>query len=167
MLKELETIFSHFERELAVANKERDAMGSTRLGFCEITLLGQFSLLASDDKNLSKVNIRRTDDLDALLSGDQGTAWLFRKSVKECGLEFDDLSGEIWIPDNSTFIKIRENVTYRLLALDPLSALVSKAVKAPEKNKILIREALQAFGLVLEDRLREYNVDLNFFVKGK
>jgi len=29
-----------------------------------------------------------------------------------------------------------------VLALDPESALVSKAVKAPEKNKVLIREAL-------------------------
>lgn len=29
-----------------------------------------------------------------------------------------------------------------VLKLDPESALVSKAVKAPEKNKVLIREAL-------------------------
>jgi hypothetical protein len=57
MLTELKKILTDFERDLMATNQEREDSGGIRLGFCEIKLLGQFSLLASRDKSLSQINI--------------------------------------------------------------------------------------------------------------
>jgi hypothetical protein len=165
MVKDLEELIAHFEKSVAAADKQRKEDGAVYLGFCEIKLLGQFSLLAFEDKNLAQINIRRTDDIDAQITGDANVGWLFRQSVKEYGLEFDDLSNEIWLPDDATFIPLKESPLFRISAVDPISAFISKAVKAPEKNKILIREALAVYGVILEKRLIEHGVDLNFFRK--
>lgn len=162
MNTELKQILDLFRAKVREWDKEAEQLGGRKLGFCEIRLLGQFSLLATQDLPKS-IQIRATLDVDAIFSGDHSTGLLFRDAVKECGFEFDDLSGEIWLPANATFNVIAEEELFKLSALDPLSAIVSKAVKAPEKNKVLVRQAIEAYGDRLMRQLQDYKVDLNFF----
>ena len=48
----------------------------------------------------------------------------------------------IWIPPGAKFEILFDLKNVVVKSIDPESALVSKAVKAPEKNKQLIREAI-------------------------
>jgi hypothetical protein len=57
------------------------------------------------------------------------------------GLLYDEDSPLIWIPPGSTFNSIFDLMHVTVRAIDPESALVSKAIKAPAKNLQLIREA--------------------------
>ena len=46
---------------------------------------------------------------------------------------------------------------------DPISVLVSKAIKAKEKNRILIGYALRTFGGDLAKAIERYGGDLGYF----
>jgi len=76
---------------------------------------------------------------------------------------YDELSAEVWIPDEAEFITYYDSDDLSVCYLDPLSALTSKAVKAKEKNRPLIVKALKYYGKRLADKIREYG-DLDFFV---
>lgn len=77
----------------------------------------------------------------------------------------DDLSKEIWLPDNAHFNQVYDGQKLQVLALDPVSALVSKAVKAPSKNYSLIKRGLEIFGDALVKELEFYNISKDKFLK--
>jgi len=62
--------------------------------------------------------------------------------LKKYGLIYDGDSKLIWIPPGAKFEILFDLKNVVVKSIDPESALVSKAVKAPEKNKQLIREAI-------------------------
>lgn len=78
-------------------------------------------------------------------------------------MELDDLSTEIWIPPDATFNNYYQSAVLIVSYLDSVSALTSKAVKAKEKNLILIREALDAYGEKLSSNISKYGGDIEFF----
>ncbi len=93
----------------------------------------------------------QTADLDALLKMDHAVKEEFKKILRAEGLIYDEDSPLIWIPKDAKIRKVIDVGSITIKAIDAESALVSKAVKAPEKNKQLIREAIasEAFpGLV-------------------
>jgi len=82
------------------------------------------------------------------------------------GLVFDDDSRLIWIPPESKFETFCDLRFVRVKLLDAESALVSKAVKAPKKNKLLVVEAIASekfSGLV--ERIKKNGGDLNYFLE--
>jgi hypothetical protein len=89
-----------------------------------------------------------------------------RSILKSKGLVYDELSKEIWLPDNAIFIPYYSSENLTVSYLDPISALTSKAIKAREKNRFLIRRALEVFGKALTQEITRYGGDLNYFRNG-
>ena len=105
--------------------------------------MGQMSLLTNRTIS-AQIKLIGTVDVDASIDGGP-YSWVgkkFAQILAAKGLELDKYADEIWLPKNATFQKVFSGKILTCLRLDPLDALVSKAVKAPEKNRILIRQAL-------------------------
>lgn len=161
----LRSVFSQLDERIQKLNEQRRKNGELGLGKSEIRLLGQMSLL-SDRKVAAVLTLAQTADLDAQLKMDGVVKREFLQILSEHHLEYDEDSTKVWLPKGHRFIEQFSFDHLGVSALDPESALVSKAVKAPEKNKQLIREAIASGefpGLV--DRLVKEKVDLAFFAE--
>jgi hypothetical protein len=88
------------------------------------------------------LSLVQTNDLDALLKMEYVVKVEFKKLLNEVGLIYDEDSYLIWVPPGARFDPLFDFETVEVHIIDAESALVSKAVKAPEKNKQLIREAI-------------------------
>ena len=103
------------ELEKAIED-ELKSYGNDEVSFTktEIKILGQFALLLDEEasKNLSLV---ATMDLDALLDGEWFVQKKLRDSLKSKGLEYDELSGEIWIPEEAKYITFHDSKYLRLV----------------------------------------------------
>lgn len=128
----------------------------------EIQIIGQMSLLMNEEV-ASRIHLVRTNDVDALLKGKWGETKVFRDVLKSKGLEFDELSREVWFPEDAQFIEYYDSPYVKVSYLDPISALTSKAIKAKEKNKGLITDALKIYGDRLAARITSYGGDISFF----
>lgn len=144
--------------------EELDSYDDKDISFAktEIKILGQFALLLDEEasKNLPLV---ATMDVDALLKGEWFVQKTLRDSLKAKGLEYDELSGEIWIPKGEEFITYYDSEYLKLSYLDPISTLTSKAIKAKEKNRPLLKEALAYYGDKLSNRIKNHGGDLEYF----
>lgn len=139
--KQFEEIFHKLDEKIRVLNLEIRNEGLTSYKKVEITLLGQVSLLVNSDVSIA-LTLTQTADLDALLKAEHKVKVEFKKILEEYGYVYDEDSPYIWIPPQAHFKALFDFKYVLVKVLDAESALVSKAVKAPEKNKILIREAL-------------------------
>jgi len=144
-----------YEKRIDQINAERQIEGLPFLPALGVRVLGQMSLWL-DARASSSLHLVRTNDLDALLEGDWLCKLEFKRILEIHGLVYDELSSEIWIPPGSTFRLFYESHHIKCEYLDPLSTLLSKALKAPDKNSTLIREALQIYGPELEMLLRNH-----------
>ena len=146
----LKRVFVELNTRIRRINRQRRGEGLSETRPCEVTLLGQMSLLV-DPRASEALSLAQTADLDALLKMDHAVKEEFKKILRAEGLIYDEDSPLIWIPKDAKIRKVIDVGSITIKAIDAESALVSKAVKAPEKNKQLIREAIasEAFpGLV-------------------
>jgi predicted nucleic acid-binding protein len=165
-MKIIDQIIEELESLLDSANKQRENMGTPPFKKAEITILGQFSLLM--DKSASTLlPLAATADLDALVTGDSIARTLLQSIIKTKALVLDDLSGEIWIPKEAKFIEYYESPLLKVKYLDPISALVSKAIKAKEKNRILVAEALKHYGDSLKDKIIANGGNIEYFTSNQ
>lgn len=162
MVSILKTLVERLELKLSEQELQSEALGSPSLSRGEVILLGQFSLFCQPAA-AEVLNLIATRDIDALVKATGGFQSQFRTVVNELGFEYDELSSEVWIPEGATYSLLYQGTRFTIQALDPISVLVSKAVKAKEKNRILIREAIDVYGDRLISSLKKYNVDLSFF----
>jgi hypothetical protein len=132
----------------------------------EVQVLGQTSLLM-DNVIPSKISLTRTNDLDALVKGRSLELVIFRKVLKSNGLVLDELSSDIWIPKGASFVPYYDSSAVKVSYLDPISALVSKAVKAKEKNRVLISDALVVLGESLASKIRSNGGDIGYFTESQ
>lgn len=162
-------IFKELNRRIEAENQEREDSGAIKLLPVEIQILGQMSLLANEMAAKFLV-LQHTGDLDALIKSSQHFALhvLKKELLPKFGLVFDDDSEKIWIPPQSRFEKFCDFQFVRVKLLDPESALVSKAIKAPKKNKLLIVEAIASgqFSTLVE-RIEIHGGNLKFFLEGE
>ena len=154
---QLEKIFRRLDEAIEVENQSRradDFEASELVGLTEIRIMGQMSLLTNDAVT-AHIRLFATQDVDAVISGGRH-GWVakkFSKLLEADGLELDDYADEIWLPDlaprfgsqiwlpeGATFTQVFSGAYLTCLRLNHLDALVSKAVKAPAKNRILIRQ---------------------------
>lgn len=154
MSKILIDIISSLERLIETTNFERSKDNLPGIQKIEIKILGQFSLIA-DPEASAKLPLVATRDFDALVKGDWNARTLLKIALAEFSLEYDDLSKEIWLPDEAKFIEIHDTNTLKVSYLRPLDALTSKAVKAPEKNRNLILKSLEVYP-ELKIRIQKY-----------
>ncbi len=130
----------------------------------KVQLLGQISLL-SHDKVAATLSLAQTGDVDAFLTMDHVVKEELKKALRAQGLVYDEDSYLIWVPPGSRFEEFLNLENLFVESIDPESALVSKAVKAPEKNKILIRQAIASDAFPkLVDRILENGGRLEDFV---
>lgn len=133
--------FEELDKRIRDINTARREEGSSTLAAAEIRLLGQLSLWVNEEVRAT-LALAATADVDALLVMDAVIKQEFRTILARRGLVYDDDSHLVWLAPGSHFARIFHSARLTVLALDPESALVSKAVKAPQKNRFLVREAI-------------------------
>ncbi len=138
---QLENLFKQLDRKVEEINFHRRAEGILPVSKSSIQLLGQVSLLANE-KISAVLTLATTGDLDAFLRMDESVKAEFKMELNKMGWIYDEDSYLIWVPPGAFFTKIFDLTHILVESIDPESALVSKAVKAPEKNKLLIRESI-------------------------
>ncbi len=80
-------------------------------------------------------------------------------------MTLDPLGNEVWMPDETKFVEKFVGSYVRVLVALPEYILLSKALKAPVKNKKLIRDYL-ALGpsQIFLDLANKYEIDLEQFL---
>ena len=159
----LEALFASLDGRIRALNIERGNSGALKISRTEIRLLGQMSLLAND-KVAATLPLAQTADVDAILLMDDVVKREFRELLAREGFVYDDDSHLVWIPPGGKFEPLFRFPLLEVTTLDPESALVSKAVKAPEKNPLLVRQAIAKdlfSGLV--ERIEKSGGNLEFF----
>lgn len=165
MEEQLVKILKKLDNWIERTNDEAFEEGFVFVPNCQITILGQMGLLI--DKEIAiQLSPVATADLDAWVKADHQIITQFKKLLDTEGLVLDELSNEIWLPEEyktESFFK-GERVT--CLKVKPLYLLVSKAIKAKEKNRILVKDAISVFREELVDLIVKYGGDPNYFIKG-
>lgn len=163
-MKKFNQILLRLEQEIETLNQVRVDNGGFRLPKAKITLLGQFSLIANP-KISALLNIPATIDVDAKIEADWAIKVAFKKILKSEGLEYDEDSELIWIPPKSTFELLHDSPLVECKSIGPIYGLLSKAIKAKEKNRILVRDAIALFGVEFVEMLIEHGGDPEYFLK--
>jgi hypothetical protein len=161
----LEALFKELDVRMEAINLERRNEGAMTVSRAEVKILGQMSLLANEKVSML-LTLAQTADMDALLIMDSVLKEELKQLLKKYGLVYDEDSYLIWIPNGAAFEALFDFKNVTVKVIDPESAVVSKAVKAPEKNKQLIREAIASGkfkGLV--DRIEKNGGNLEFFAE--
>ena len=141
VLEQLRKMFAELNSRVEEINRKRREEGGLGVPKASVRLLGQMSLL-SQEKVSAILSLAQTGDLDALLRMEDVVKNEFKTLLREQGLVYDEDSYLIWIPPGAVFEGLLEFDHVTVEAIDPESALVSKAVKDPRKNAVLIREAI-------------------------
>ncbi|MCB0393147.1 MAG: hypothetical protein KDD25_01230 [Bdellovibrionales bacterium] len=159
----LEKVFTDLDRRIEDENADRKDSGARLIAKAEIKVLGQTSLLAQPELTYELV-LAQTGDLDAQLRCDYFVKEELKKILPKHQLIYDEDSDLIYIPNGSQFNPFGSYRNLSVSVIDPESALVSKALKAPLKNKQLIRSALASGNFKsLASRIVKENGDLGFF----
>lgn len=162
----LQRIIAEYESEIG----KLEGIRSTGDGYetypqLSVTLLGQFSLIVQTEF-ASKVTLVATQDLDAWLKGNSVPRDIFKVAVLRHGLRYDEQSDLIWMPPNQSERRLLyESETIKVEAFDPLLVIVSKAIKAPEKNRQLVLEAIGIFKEELIEEIVRYGGDPEAFFR--
>ena len=143
-------------------NDERRHEGLLPFSKAKVRLLGQISLLVQESVALS---LTQTVDVDAELLMDHAIKAAFKALLRNEGYFYDEDSSLVWIPSNARFLPLWDLPNVSVEALDPESALVSKAVKAPRKNRQLLRQAIASNQFPsLADRIVKHGGKLEDFL---
>jgi hypothetical protein len=145
MRESFATFVKNLQQELTSAHEARLAEGAPPLATLHVTILGQ-TALRIHPHTAPLLNVIQTADLAALLSGDWTGKRILQRCLATIDLVYDEHSNEAWIPPEATFTELYRSDRLIIKALDPLWCLVSKAVKAPAKNRYLIQEAIAIYG---------------------
>lgn len=138
-------LFAELNGRIEGIDRERRSNGLLPVSKASVRLLGQVSLL-SNERASAMLSLAQTGDVDAFLVMDHVVKEALTSLLLERGLIYDEDSYLIWIPPGTKFELLFNYKHLIVESIDPESALVSKAVKAPEKNRQLIREAIASNG---------------------
>lgn len=145
MNKELERLLTRLRQRIHALNRDRLQDGLPPLARLTVKLLGQFALRVHPVAS-KQLHLTQTMDVDALVESDASGLSVLKEELYELGLQYDELSSEIWIPPGSAFEILVDEPEIEIAVLEPIAVLTSKALKAPEKNRALIIEGLAVFG---------------------
>lgn len=128
----------------------------------EMKIMGQMALLA-DEEISSRIELNTTFDVDAHIKASVQVSRILDQLLKENGLALDMLSDEIWMPPDTVWESLYNGSYVKILKARAIDVLVSKGVKAPTKNKRLIKEAVTIYGTELLKRIDDFGGDSSFF----
>ena len=165
MRKLIKKIFTELDQAVELENLQRLKDGTLAVPKSEVLLLGQMSLMVNDQVP-PILNLIQTADMDARLRMDSFTKTKLKDLLEENGLVYDEDSHLIWIPEKAKEIEVFKFRYIDVKLIDAESALVSKAIHAPEKNKQLIRQAIASGKFPdLINRIIENNGQLDYFLE--
>jgi hypothetical protein len=159
----LAQIFARLDQWISIENQAVNTEGFRPLPKSVFKVVGQAALM---EANL-EFSIAATVDVDILNNAKHEVVAKLNELLIAEGLELDPLSNEIWMPDETSYIDLyRGDWTHALLAETPY-IMVSKALKSPDKNKILLRNYVaHRPPKVFFDLCTKYAVNLQSIVKG-
>lgn len=105
---------------------------------CTIRVLGQAALL---EAGLS-LQLAATHDVDVIADYDDAVRVEFARLLAAEGRELDPVGAEAWMPRETRYTLLFSGKFVKLLLAEPEAVLVSKALKAPSKNRPLLTEYL-------------------------
>ena len=123
------------------------------------------SLMLNDSVG-SILNLIQTGDMDAKLRMDYFVKKTLLELLQANGLVYDEDSHLIWIPQNAKTIELFQFNNIEVKLIDAESALLSKAICAPQKNRQLIREAIASGKFPdLVERIIKNNGKVEYFLE--
>jgi hypothetical protein len=157
----LVAIVQQLDDWVATQNIEARAEGLLGQRRCRIRLLGQMALVEAE----APLHLVATNDVDAYTDCDHATQKELERLLVQVGKTLDPLGQKIWMPRETQYRRLFQGLFVTLEVADVDAVLVSKALKAPQKNRSLLTEYL-ARGpsprfLTLA---RKYKVDLEQFL---
>lgn len=162
MAVDLASLARMIERAISQLNDERQYEELAILKTARILLLGQYALMVHPVA--SKVlQLTMTRDVDALIDADWSQRMVIKRIIEEQGFVYDELSTEVWIPPHATYEVLHESSSLVIQVLNPIYVLTSKAIKAPQKNRFLIQQALAYYGRELADLIELHGGSLSLF----
>jgi hypothetical protein len=158
----LDGIFADLDEWLSHANKEASLGGTPPFRACAFRIVGQTALLQA---SLS-LSLAATADVDAYSDAEFVVTAKLNELLRVFGLQLDPTSDEIWMPGETRYIEFFKGDLVTAYRAEPVHVLVSKACKAPRKNRMLIREYIAG---TPEDEFfhlcQKYGVDLDDVMK--
>ncbi|OUR97376.1 hypothetical protein A9Q84_13710 [Halobacteriovorax marinus] len=165
MENDLIAIFKELDKWIEDMNEQSLTEGFNFNPNCSITILGQMGLLV-DEEIAIQLNPVATVDLDAWVKSESSITQELKSLLSKNGLILDELSNEIWLPEEYEVEDFYISDRITCLKVKPLYLLVSKAIKAKEKNRILVKEAIGIFKEELVDMIIKYGGDPSYFING-
>lgn len=146
---------------VAARNREAFEEGLPSIPLSTIKVLGQTALLESG----VALTLAATYDVDTYADYPHAVEKEFARLLGTVGRELDPVGHEVWMPPETRYIDFYRGRFVRVLLADPEAILLSKALKAPLKNRQLIVEylALGASDRFLE-LAKKYQLDLEQFL---
>ena len=161
----IEKIFTDLNQAVELENIQRLKDDTLRVPKSQILIFGQMSLMVNESV-APILNLAQTGDMDAILRMDFFAKKKLMNLLETNGLVYDEDSALSWIPENAKEVELFKFKNIEVKLVDPESALVSKAIHAPQKNKQLIRQAIASGKFPdLVDRIIENNGKLDFFLE--
>lgn len=146
---------------VAKENAEARAEGLPIYKPCFIRVVGQMSLLLAG----SPLVLAATKDVDVFANYEYAVETEFRRLLEARGLDLDRMANEIWMPSETQYVPLFEGVHVMLERADLESVLISKALKAPQKNHVVLLQYLARGASPRFLELAEkYDVDLEQFL---
>ena len=142
-------------------NIEARSEGLLALRPCVIRLLGQTALLEAK----VALTLAATIDVDVYADYDFAIEREFRRLLAARGRELDSLGSEIWMPAETKYSSLFAGYFIALLVADTEAILISKALKAPSKNRSLLIEYLaRGASRRFLQLAKKYGLDLEQFL---
>lgn len=154
-------LFRALDQWVAKDNVRARAEGTLPYERCTIRVLGQAALSAAD----LDLTLTVTQDLDAYADFEWAVQQELERLLAKEGKVLDPHGREVWMPRETRYGPLYEGRHVEVLVADADAVLISKALKAPEKNKALITEYLaKGASERFFELAQKYEVDLEQFV---
>ncbi len=157
----IEKVAEKLDEWMVARNLEARAEGVLQLRPCCIRVLGQMALLEGG----ALLTLALTNDVDVYADYEYAVQCEFRRLLAREGKQLDPLGDEIWMPRETEYTDLYRGRYVTLLVADADSVLLSKALKAPLKNRALLVEYLARGASERFLKMAEkYAVDLEQFL---
>ena len=135
MLVEIAKRLDAWIAEQNVAAREA---GVDSIGRCRIRLLGQMALF----EQRVQLHLVATNDVDVYGDYEPVVERELARLLQQAGKQLDPLGQEVWMPKDTRYERLFAGAYVTLDVAEPEAVLVSKGLKALDKNRALITEYL-------------------------
>lgn len=158
----LKNVFALLDKWMDEENAERVEAGMLSMSACEIKVIGQTALVEAE----VSLHVPATMDVDVFANYEDSVRRKFASLLKERGKELDPVGHEAWMPAETEYELFFEAKWLKAYLALPEYILLSKAKKAPRKNRALITEYLASDPPAhFFDLAKKYKIDLDSFLE--